>query len=86
LHEPSDGVYYVLSLDRSRGTFVFQHDTHHVGMLGPHWEVVTYTEIHPGSGLLGGPMKSDTHPPVGWLREHLLRLVQCYQPNSFSVT
>src|SRR5688572_1630860 len=38
-----DGVYYVVSFDSSNDRFVLQHDTSHCGMMGPDWEVATYT-------------------------------------------
>lgn len=85
-----DGTYYVLWFDRPRGRFVLQHDTQHVGILGPHWERETYTEIHPtawqGEIMPRAIRTAGAPPPVGWLRDHIDHLVARYAPNSFSVT
>ena len=84
-----DGVYYVLWFDKPNGRFVFQHDTEHVGIMGPHWEVETYTEIRPTGKALayrGEHRATPGHPPVGWLRDHLQRLITSFRPNSFSRT
>ena len=77
------GEYYVLFFDKPEGKFVLQHDTFHEGMWGSDWEEATYTEIrldhhmrHVNEGQL----------PVGWLRDHVLRLVDRFGPNQFSIT
>lgn len=85
-----EGVYYVVSVDRSDGRFVLQHDTSHCGIMGPHWEEATYTEIRQNL-ILATRSAAEHHvppdyPPPGWLRDHLLRLITRFQPNSFSVT
>lgn len=90
--QPDDfeGVYYVLGFDQSSGRFVLQHDTSHYGVIGPHWEVTTYTEIQPHP--LATPVTSDVsgtsgrHPPAGWLRDHLNELITRFAPNRFSRT
>jgi hypothetical protein len=85
-----DGEYYVLWFDKPNGRFILKHDTSHCGTMGPHWEVETYTEIRPGpfttSSAHEEPKKAGGHPPIGWLRDHLGRLVSCFAPNHFSVT
>ncbi len=42
-----EGAYYVLAFNKPNGSFVFQHSTSRCGMVGPHWERTTYTEIRP---------------------------------------
>ena len=85
-----DGIYYAFSFDKSNGRFVLQHDTAHCGVMGPHWELVTYTEIRPHPFMTcvapeeRGALRC--HPPVGWLRDHLQRLIASFGPNNFSVT
>jgi hypothetical protein len=85
-----DGVFYVLSFDTRNGRFVFQHDTSHCGMMGPHGEVETYTEIRPIPVRTRAAPEEHTapsgHPPVGWLRDPLQGLVTRFGPNNFSVT
>ena len=84
-----EGVYYVLTFNKRDGSFVFQHSTSRCGMLGPHWERTTYTEIEPDPGVTRAteePGLSRVHPPVGWLRDHLEGLVAQFAPNSFSAT
>jgi hypothetical protein len=94
-----EGIYYVLSCDRSGGRFVLQHDTRHCGMMGPHWSRCTYTEINiagaPGGAVddIQQPVTDTTlehrrekPPPAGWLREHLVDLTSRFEPNHFSVT
>ena len=85
-----EGVYYVLWFDKPKGSFVLQHDTSHCGMMGPHWEEATYTEIHPHSlttcATPGKPGDLRGHPPVGWLCGHLEQLITRFAPNHFSVT
>jgi hypothetical protein len=83
-----EGTYYVLSFDRLNGKFIFQHDTSHCGMWGPHMETATYTEITPDPfrtcskhGELGS-----AYPPAGWLRKQLDRLTAQFAPNHFSRT
>ena len=78
-----DGEYYVLSFDASGPRFVFQHDTQHGGILGPHWERNTYTEIRP---LFQQQAGQSGKPPPGWLRDHLIALARRHAPNRFSVT
>lgn len=85
-----DGVYYLLCFDKPNGRFIFQHDTSHCGMMGPHWEVATYTEICP-TGMLTHATRDEHgvalgYPPVGWLRDHLLGLITRCKPNVFSRT
>ena len=85
-----EGRYYVPRFDRDLAIFVLQHDTSHVGEMGPHWELETYTEISMGPALARNrPHQRATVPgslPVGWLRDHLGRLVTRFGPNSFSRT
>ena len=81
-----DGVYYVLCFDKPNGRFVFQHDTSHCGMMGPHWEVATYTEIRPTHAIGDEHGATLGYPPAGWLRDHLRGLITRFRPNSFSVT
>ena len=90
--QPGDfnGAFYVLWFDRGNDRFVLQHDTLHVGLMGPHWEVTTYTEIQPQplvtlsrsrhKGMVPGSL------PVGWLRDHLRELITRFAPNYFSNT
>jgi hypothetical protein len=85
-----EGVYYVLSVEKSSGRFVLQHDTSHCGMRGPHWEVATYTEISLDPWVTPATPEEYKarrgYPPVGWLRDHLRRLTTAFRPNTFSVT
>ena len=86
-----DGVYYVFSFDEPNGRFVLQHDTHHVGVWGPHWEQSSYTEIGPSDMttyyvMMARRGPAPDHPAVGWLRDHLLDLVSRCGPNRFSRT
>jgi hypothetical protein len=85
-----EGVYYVLRLDRLNRAFVLQHDTSHCGVMGPHWEVATYSEIRtPGPSrevVFGDPAGLSDTPPAGWLRDHLVDLVTRFDPNHFSST
>jgi hypothetical protein len=78
-----DGIYYVLCFDRPNGRFVFQHDTSHCGIMGPHWEEETYTAISP---RVASRRETADQPAVGWLRDHLLELITRFGPNHFSVT
>jgi hypothetical protein len=71
-----DGTYYVVHFDKSNRRFVLQHETCHVGIVGPHHELATFTEIQPRV----------ERPPEGWLRMHLLGLVARYKPNRFCLT
>ena len=94
------GTYYVLSVDRPGGTFMLQHDTSHCGIMGPHWDRTTYTEIHAVRAFRGFTLEEMQRqiqwttadyrlrepPPVGWLREHLVELTNQFQPNDFSIT
>jgi hypothetical protein len=77
-----DGTYYVLSVDKRAGKFVLQHDTYHLGMWGAHFEESTYTEIRIGPFL----RHMNEGLPAGWLRDHLLSLVDRFGPNEFSIT
>jgi len=79
------GVYYVLSFDKPNMRFVMQHDTSHCGMLGPHWEVETYTAIS-RQVLSPDATHDDAYPPSGWLRDHLFELTARFRPNVFSGT
>lgn len=85
-----NGVYYVVSYDSSNGRFVLQHDTSHEGIMGPHWEVATFTEIRPNPSrtdvTAAGHLVPGDHASTGWLRDHLLRLITRFGPNSFSVS
>lgn len=77
------GEYYVLRLDFERVGFVLQHDTHHVSCIGPSWERETSTLIHRSSLHRG---ETSHRPPEGWLRDHLLALLDQFGPNHFSST
>ena len=85
-----EGTYYVLGFDKVNGRFLLQHDNWQGGDVGPHWEVTTYTEIRwgfRGSSIVSSHEQAPlVLPPVGWLRDHLLRLIDRFEPNSFSVT
>ena len=86
-----DGVYYVLWFDKPKARFVFQHDTSHCGVMGPHWEEETYTHIYRNPHVALGlhPPIEDAlrwRPPVGWLGDHLKELTTRFVPNSFSKT
>jgi hypothetical protein len=85
-----EGVYYVVSVDSSNGRLILQHDTSHCGIMGPHWEEATYTEIGPSAVLTSRSAAEHRvppdHPPSGWLRDHLLGLITRFQPNRFSIT
>jgi hypothetical protein len=80
----------VLWFDKPNGRFILQHDTSHCGLMGPHWEVATYTEIHPHPmttrAIPGEPGTVPAHPPVGWLHDHLGQLINRFAPNNFSRT
>jgi hypothetical protein len=90
-----EGRYFVLCFRRESGLFVFQHNTHHGGSLGPNWDLRTFTEIdfksacrRPENKRENDPMSSP--PPyrlrAGWLCEHIVHLVSTTEPNTFSVT
>jgi hypothetical protein len=83
-----EGVYYVLYFDRPNRRLVFQHDTWHVGIWGPHWEVETYTAIC--LPQLRTTIRDEhiaaNRPGEGWLRDHMLELIIRFGPNSFSRT
>jgi len=86
-----EGVYYVLSFDRTKDRFILQHDCEHCGRWGPHWEVATYSEIRPNRMGEMLERRDDSQegfdvPPEGWLRDHLLTLISRFQPNTFSYT
>ena len=85
------GTYYIVSFEKTRGKFVLQHDTGHCGVAGPNWSISTFSEIdaapgppevlsHESQGPPGSP------PPKGWLRDHLVYLLDRFEPNHFSVT
>lgn len=89
--DPNDlqGEYYVLWFDEPHGKFILQHDTHHCGLWGPHFEVTTYSEICPWWWGIDSDARRSTdmeYPPPGWLRDHLERLTAQFGPNHFSVT
>ncbi len=94
-HGDFDGEYYVLGFSDADCTFVFQHDTTHVSIWGPHWERETYTRIDARQALKSLPRRGSRGrgsrppaetPPAGWLRDHLLYLVAAFKQNSFSIT
>lgn len=100
LQTPDDsdqGTYFVLSCDRSDRSFLFQHDTVHVGVWNLSWCHETFTKIRIGCGLEGNNLRemiehmdrgyeSDPPPKDGWLHEHLMDLTSRFQPNHFSAT
>lgn len=92
-----EGVYYVLWFDRAKNKFVLQHDTSHGGVMGPHWEEATYTEISPNPfAHHASPSVEDApayiaevlqwRPPAGWLNDHLRGLTARFAPNSYCLT
>jgi hypothetical protein len=83
-----DGVYYVLSFDKANNRFVVQHDTAHCGMWSHNWEVTTCSEIQFNILRMTRDERGaiSDHPPVGWLRDHLLNLITRFGPNHFSIT
>ena len=86
-----EGTYYVLSLDEPGSRFLLQHDTHHCGIMGPHWFHETFTAIRfegtPGAPPVGGRPEVESVPlPGGWLKGHLMVLTKRFEPNVFSVT
>ena len=85
-----EGLYYVLGLDKANEKFILQHSTSHAGMMGPHWEIITYTEISPKEKMMyRNPAKRIEFLDalsIGWLRDHILRLTAKFGPNFFSVT
>ena len=92
-----EGVYYVLWFDKHKNRFVLQHDTSHGGLMGPHWEEATYTEICPNPMAYNALGKTEDvaayasgvllwRPPAGWLSDHLKSLTARFAPNSFCLT
>jgi len=85
-----DGIYYVLRFNEESRRFVLQHDTSRCGIMGPRWEVETYSEIRPHSLNTDVSPEEDAGsgvaPPSGWLRDHLHELLRRFGPNNFSVT
>jgi hypothetical protein len=83
-----EAIYYVVSFDLGACRFVFQHDTSHCGVIGPHWEVTTFSEIRPRPTVtdLTSPHGTRPIPAPGWLRGHLLDLVARFRPNAFLST
>lgn len=79
-----EGVYYVVCFDDRDDTLVLQHDTHHAGAWGPHWEVSHFTKI--ACSPMSGRGSAPGHPPGGWLASHLFRLASRLGPNHFSIT
>lgn len=90
LAEPDfDGTYFLISIDRANYRFLLQHDTHHVGVLGPIWELATFTTIGPplpsrndSTTLEGDKLRF----PDGWLQKHVISLAKRFRPNTFSIT
>jgi hypothetical protein len=85
-----EGAYYVLWFSTAKASFFLQHDTSRCGLIGPHWERTTYTEIAATSWTMYAHPKQAAeprgHPPLGWLRHHLEDLTRKFGPNAFSVT
>ena len=84
-----EGRYYLLSVDTREKRFWLQHDTHHVGVWHPGWEIAEYSQITESGWLRGDPRmgrEAPECPPSGWLSSHLVALLSKYGPNSFSLT
>jgi len=79
------GTYYVLNLERLNARFVLQHDTFRVGIVGPAWEVTTYSYIQIGAISEETPTRLRI-PQRGWLRDHVRTLTDRFGPNQFSAT
>jgi hypothetical protein len=90
LEDDWQGVCYLLRFEKDHGVFVFQHDTEACGLIGPHWERTTSTEIAPGyRGYWPDPrerLDPTPYPPLGWLRDHIVELVSRFRPNTFCAT
>ena len=84
-HRFPEGIYYVLSFDGSNWSFILKHDTGYGDGLDTS-EVETCTVIRWFDILLPVRFKPSPYPPSGWLRDHLLQLVDRYSPDFFSWT